>query len=288
MRRDVLVNGSGVDQVAVADRGLHYGDGLFETLAVLDGQPRLWQRHVTRLREGCARLGIAMPDPSILYDEARALCREHARAVLKIIVTRGAGGRGYRPPIRAQHSAPTRIVAVYPWPDYPAAYAEEGIALRVCRTRLGCNPALAGMKHLNRLEQVLARAEWDDPAIAEGLMLDQRERVIAGTMSNLFLVREGRLLTPRLDECGVAGIMRGLILESAVQQGIAVEIGDLSLECLRLADEIFVSNSVAGLWPVRRLAQMTYAVGPLTSALRTGLMAVQRQEMADSADSSNG
>ncbi len=278
----VLVNGRRRDCVLVADRGLQYGDGLFETLAVRGGEPLLWERHLIRLGKGCERLGIALPEPRILLDEARTLSRDHARAVLKIIVTRGVGGRGYRPPRGAEQEPSTRIIALHPWPEYPAAYAADGITLRVCQTRLGSNRALAGLKHLNRLEQVLARAEWDDPDIPEGLMLDQNGDVIAGTMSNLFMVREGRLYTPGLDECGVAGIMRGLTLEWAAEQGVPVQITQLALESLRTADEIFVTNSIAGLWPVRRLQRMTFAIGPLSAALQAWLNQVQIGEIAAS------
>lgn len=260
----MLINGREQGHIAAADRGLHYGDGLFETIAVIDGQLRLWDRHWQRLATGCQRLGITGVDHDVLRGEAHEVCNGVGRGVLKIIVTRGVGGRGYRPPRDAET---TRIVAIYPWPDYPETYWRQGVAMRTCTIRLGHNTALAGLKHLNRLEQVLARREWDDADIAEGVMLDVDDNVIAGTMTNLFLVESGRLLTPALTQCGVAGVMRGLIRAIAAQAGVTCRETTVSLQGLLQADEVFVTNALAGIWPVRRIDQQEYALGPLTKLL---------------------
>lgn len=258
----ILINGVAADKVDALDRGLHYGDGLFETLAVRAGLPLLWQRHMQRLSASCRRLGLPPPDDSLLDKEAAQVCAGVTQGVLKIIITRGAGGRGYRPPAEPH---PTRIVALYPWPDYPPA--TQGVVLRVCATRLARNPALAGMKHLNRLEQVLARNEWDDSGIAEGIMLDNEGRVISGVMSNLFLVKTGGLLTPDVTQCGVAGVMRGLILDIAARLDITARVSAVSLNDVLEADEVFVCNSLIGLWPVRQLAERRYARSPLSTCL---------------------
>lgn len=267
----ILVNGQAQDHIAVADRGLHYGDGLFETIAVNSGRPRLWERHWRRLSTGCRRLGIVQPDPEMLWDEARRVCTDVDQGVLKIILTRGAGGRGYRP---MQTGQATRIMATYPWPAYPEANWRQGVAVRVCTTRLGRNPALAGMKHLNRLEQVLARSEWQDPHIAEGLMLDDDGHVIAGTLSNLFIVTAQGLVTPVLAACGVAGIMRSVILDLAAELDIAWQEAPLRLEDLHRADEVFLTNALIGIWPVRRIEQWDYSVGSLTELLDGRLQAL--------------
>ncbi len=267
----ILINGEAGDRIDVLDRGLQYGDGLFETLRVRAGRPCLWAAHLARLRRGCERLGIAMPAEARLRDEAGRLCAGLDDGVLKIVLTRGPGGRGYRPPRDAR---PTRLLAVFPAPDYPPQYAQAGVAARLCDTRLGLNPALAGLKHLNRLEQVLARAEWDEPGIAEGLMLDIEGNVIEGTMSNLFMVRAGRLCTPGLSRCGVAGVMRARVMAEAGAQGIPVEEGRIGLRDLAAADELFLTNSVIGVWPVRRLDGRDYvAPGPLTARLAAAVEA---------------
>lgn len=267
----VLVNGIETDHVSVQDRGLHYGDGVFETLAVRDGEPLCWGPHLDRLRAGCQRLGIPCPDPSQLLGEARQVSQERPHAVLKLLVTRGVGGRGYRPPGKP---TPSRVVASYPWPEYPRASTHHGVSVRVCDTRLGRNPSLTGIKHLNRLEQVLARAEWTDPDIAEGLMLDMEGQVIEGTMSNLFMVRERRLLTPELGSAGIPGIMRALIMESAGSMGLEVTEASLKLADLGSADELFLCNSIFGVWPIRRLSGKRYAIGPLSLRMRERLTAM--------------
>jgi len=264
----------------VLDRGFQYGDGLFETLRICNGQPQHWSRHMARLASGCERLGITMPDLVCLRTETESLCRdigEEKSGVLKITVTRGKGGRGYASTAGYE---PTRVLAVSPAPEFPASHATQGVKLRLCEMRLGENSALAGIKHLNRLEQVLARAEWDDPDIAEGLLLDNQNNIVEGTMSNLFCVQafEGvqpTLLTPRLSRCGVRGVTRDRILEIATQLDIPARETDVQLTDLQQASEVFISNSLIGIWPVRQFMQQghrqgnqqEYAVGPITRRL---------------------
>lgn len=259
-----LIDGVEADHVSVTDRGLQYGDGLFETVAVRNGCLRLWRAHFQRLTIGARRLGIPCPSQALLFDDCQRLINGTSPVVLKIVLTRGSGGRGYRPP---EDPRPTRIVSVHPWPDYPSDWAEQGVAVTFCRTPLGENPALAGLKHLNRLEQVLARAEWRDPQIAEGIMLDGRGRVIGGTMSNLFLVRSGHLYTPKLDTCGIAGTVRALVLREAGTRGIEVVQTDVVSADLADADGLFLTNALIGVWPVRRLESQTKRLDRLPTEL---------------------
>lgn len=263
--RRMLVNGSFDTRVAATDRGLLYGDGLFETLLVAGGAPCLWLRHLERLATGCERLKLAMPEPELLLAEVRSVIGEATVGAVKLILTRGVGGRGYRPDV---DRSPTRIVQMFPLPEYPADWTEDGITARFCSTPLGINPALAGLKHLNRLEQVLARGEWRDPAIAEGVMLDTDGRVIEGTMSNLFVIRNKRLLTPRLDGCGVAGVMRGLTIDSARTLDITTDLTDLYPPDLRSADAAFFTNSLFGIWPIKRLDEVAYDPRCIPETLR--------------------
>ncbi|MCF6354042.1 MAG: aminodeoxychorismate lyase [Candidatus Polarisedimenticolaceae bacterium] len=254
---NLLINGKQTDQLSVLDRGIQYGDGLFETIAVIDGRLSLWERHVQRLLSGCKRLGITAPEPAGLLAEAEALISHQQRAVLKIVVTRGIGGRGYRP---SKDLQPSRVLYCTPWPDYPEECRKKGILMRLCATGLGINPALAQLKHLNRLEQVVARSEWSDPAIFEGLMLDSDGRVIEGTMSNLFLIKKGLLITPDLQRCGVAGVMRGLIIELAAKLNIPVLIESVSLDDVKSADALFISNSLIGILPVKAFSSQSYCL----------------------------
>lgn len=258
------LNGQPLGAGLQRDRGLAYGDGLFETIAVRRGQPRLLERHLQRLATGCQRLRIPC-DIDQLDAEIRAYAALLGEGVAKLLLTRGDGLRGYAPPAEPEVR---RLLLGSPAPAYPTVHADEGIVLYPCATRLACQPLLAGLKHLNRLEQVLARAEWSGNEYAEGLMLDQEGRPIEGVFSNLFLVHAGRLLTPALDRCGVAGVMRGLILDVAAREGFEAEVLPLSLDDLLQADEVFLCNSQFGIWPVRRYAAANWSVGPLTRKLQ--------------------
>lgn len=262
-----LVNGRPARTIGVNDRGLLYGDGLFETVAVLKGSPAEIDRHLERLLNGCDRLGIVAPDVACLRSEIAQVCAGAARAVMKIIVTRGQGGRGYHP---ASQGEPTRIVTLGAWPEYPRDFYEHGIAACSCRTRLSRNPRLAGMKHLNRLEQILARGEWEDE-YQEGLLMDTEGHVIEGTMSNLFMVVNGALHTPALEQAGVAGIMRARILEAAAGTRIVALVRDLNLDDIKTADAMFFCNSLIGIWPVRRFNGRVLGDHRLVRELRTRL-----------------
>jgi len=262
----VLVNGQPNDCVPTSDRGLLYGDGVFETVAVENGQLRYWSQHLRRLQSGCERLGMAPVNATLLERECHSLIEESQQAVIKVIITRGSGGRGYRTPGQARS---TRIIQLNEWPNYPASCTESGIKTRICQTRLGHNPSLAGIKHLNRLEQVLARQEWDDPVIMEGLMLDASGNLVEGTMSNVFVVKDAVLMTPDLQLCGVAGIMRAHVLDMAAEHSIAARIQRLELDALLQADEVFICNSLMGIWPVIGVDEYDFLKGPVTGRLQT-------------------
>ncbi len=249
MSATVLVNGVAGATVDALDRGLQYGDGLFETLAVRDGRVRLLDLHLERLRDGCRRLGLQAPPADLLVREV-AMVAPVSPAVVKVIVTRGPAGRGYRPPPRPTQ---TRIVAAFQYPAYPAAWREDGVRARICVTRMADSPALAGLKHLGRLEQVLARAEWHDESVAEGLMLDARGHVACGTQSNLFLAMGGELRTPAVDRCGVSGVMRRAVFEWSLGRGQPAAEATIRPGDLLEADEAFVTNAVIGAW---RLAEL--------------------------------
>lgn len=273
----ILVNGQETASIPVLDRGFQYGDGCFTTLEVHDGLPIFLSRHLQRLARDSARLQISLGDGAALPAEARRLAADGGDGVLKIILTRGAGGRGYRCPDQPQ---PSRVLSFHPRPVYPAEWAEAGVVARLCRLRLGLNPSLAGIKHLNRLEQILARQEWSEAEIAEGLLLDSSGYLVEGTLSNVFWLRDGVLQTPRLDRCGVAGVMRELVLELAGRVGLRVRQGRYRLPQMLQADEVFLTNSLIGLWPVRRFQEQQWPVGPHTRRLAAALEQAKQQERA--------
>ena len=257
--------------VPVLERGLHYGDGVFETIACIDGVPRLLERHLRRLRLGCQRLGFDPVDAAALAREVRELALGTSQAVIKLLLTRGtAAARGYAITGRERTR---RISLRYAWRPEDPARLEEGVRVRFATLRLGENPALAGIKHCNRLEQVLARREWTDPAIAEALMFSRSGALVSGTMSNVFLVRESKLLTPLIDQCGVAGIMRGLVLELAAAHGISAQECRLEGAQADSADELFLTNALTGIRPVGELAGVRRVPGPVTRALQEKLAA---------------
>lgn len=268
----ILINGQPDNRIPVTDRGLQYGDGVFETLAFRQGKLEFLEAHLNRLQRGCERLRIPFTDSDTLKLELATVCAQTAEdSVIKIILTRGSGGRGYKAPADAE---PLRIISTHPLPAYPDA-CQQGVTVRLCQQRLGINPSLAGIKHLNRLEQVLARSEWDDDNIREGLMLDIRDRLIEGTMSNLFLVTNSVLYTPAIVDNGIAGVMREQIISLAKQQGIDCIEGDVELTDLLTADEVFLSNSVINIWPVTSMPESNkyWDYGQLTQKLQTLLQA---------------
>ena len=266
-----LVNGEISDQVPITDRGLQYGDGVFETLTVIEGNPQLWDAHMQRLLAGCKRLHIPEPDLELIRQEVQRLLTNNSspsKQIIKIIITRGSGQRGYRPP---DPVLPTRIIALLPFPDYPNNYWTAGVKITICKTRLACNRRLAGIKHLNRLEQVLAHTEWDDPEIIDGIMLNNDQYVIEGTTSNLFWVNQGQIYAPDLSECGVEGVMRNHVIKLAKELQLSTNIGHYFIEDLMAADEIFLTNSVHGIWPVRQVDEYKLQPGPITQKLMSAL-----------------
>jgi 4-amino-4-deoxychorismate lyase len=253
---------------APGNRGLHYGDGLFETLLCLHGRPLRWALHLARLRAGCERLGITPPTEDRLLALVQPLAREDG--VVKLILTRGGEGRGYAAEAVA---APDLLALARPLPADRLRQQQEGIHARWCHARLARNPLLAGLKHLNRLEQVLARAEWHGHEIHEGLMLDSDGGVIEGVSSNLFIVQGGALLTPVLDQAGVAGVMRAAVMRAAATLGLPCHELRLTPAQVLHAEEVFATNAVSGLRPVRRLGRRLWPEPVLARRLQALLAA---------------
>jgi len=262
---DWFSNGRAVEHVSISDRGFQYGDGLFETIAIRNGEPRLWSYHVDRLAKGCKRLGIRMAlETELSEGVVQALSDDDIAvtyAVVKIIVSSGVGQRGYG---RAFADAPTLLFCAFPAEPLALASYRDGIDTLICKTRLATNSPTAGLKTLNRMEQVLARSEFADSDLFEGLTMDAADNIICGTMSNVFFIRDKTVLTPPLDRCGVEGVMRRHVIEMLNQRGIATSVQPLAKTSLADIDEVFLSNSQFGVLPVRSCAQMTWIVGDTT------------------------
>ena len=266
----VQIDGQAATGIDVSDRGLHYGDGLFETIACRGGQARFLDLHVQRLAEGCARLAIQYADFAALAAQIRSVAALQSESIIKLIVTRGsATARGYG----AQGDEVARTVLLqYPWPPQDPAAWERGITVRSAHGRLGENPGLAGLKHLNRLEQVLIRAEWTDPAIQEALVFSSSGRLVSGTMSNVFLVSDGRIMTPAITGAGIRGVMRRVVMGEAQRRGLEVSEAVLDAAALAAAAEIFLTNARIGIWPVRVLDGQPRFVGPVTRQMQQWLL----------------
>jgi 4-amino-4-deoxychorismate lyase len=272
------INGQPGENIAATDRGLLYGDGLFETLLVQNGRVILLEQHLQRLKQGCAVLGLAYP--LALHAELDRFLESSAtpNAVLKIILTRGSGGRGYKPPTAAE---PVRVLQLHPVPADIALKSRVGIIAMMCRHPISSNSRLAGLKHLNRLDQVLGSMELPDN-VEEGLMSDDTGAVIEGTRSNLFLVRAGQLHTPDLSQAGVRGILRSWLIDRFATQHIDVQIDRISCEELENASEMFICNSVLGVWPITQLILpykvMKLPCGPFTRQAQQFLSEIYHHE----------
>lgn len=208
---------------------------------------RFLDYHLERLGDGCRRLAIPAPNTPRLRNELARIAARRPEAVLKLIVTRGIGARGYRPSGRERS---TRVISIHPLSRRSVQAAKGPVHVRMCAMRLGVNETLGGLKTLNRLESVLARAEWSDARVWEGLMRDTDDNIVCGTMSNLFLRRGSSLTTPKLDRCGVAGVMRRWVLEQAHGLQLRASESRVRWEDLNTADEAFMTNAVVGIVPL--------------------------------------
>ena len=269
------------ETVSSQDRGLLYGDGLFETIRFRSGQLLLWEPHRQRLLSGCYALGIDLDHayldsliPEIIASAPSTDC------ILKVIVTRGTGGRGYSPP------SPNRPTVLFQWHALVSDIinnARIGVDVIFCRHPLSVNPVTAGIKHLNRLDQVLASRELSDctlhtPTVREGLMLDVDSNLIEGTRSNVFVVIDNQLCTPELTRCGIDGVMRNRLIALFASKGVKVVVRAIQHRELREGSEAFLCNSVFGVWPILRLIDVHAGAGEGPYELRATTMARMAQQ----------
>jgi 4-amino-4-deoxychorismate lyase len=267
---DVLqINGEAADKVSVLERGLHYGDGVFETLRCHQGRVLFLADHLARLQRGCAQLDINFTDIETLREELTQLASLSVHAMFKVIVSRGiAQSRGYAAS-GTEHA--TRIVLRYPTAAYRVPRPGK---VGVATMRLSENVQLAGIKHLNRLENVLAQRERLELNCDEMLLLNARDEVICGSMSNVFAVRAGQLLTPRIDTCGVAGVLRQQVRRLAQQLDIPYLEQPMTIVDMNSVDELFLTNVRVGIWSVASLDQKRLLPGQLVPRLQTAFLSL--------------
>ena len=272
-----LINGSFDAVISPFDRGFAYGDGVFRTMKMVDGLPENWPLHYQKLVADCAAINIVCPSAELLMSDLQQLflpfdLSENPLAIAKIIITRGAGNRGYTPPAI---TAPMRVITKSAMLQYPELRFSEGVSLTVCETRLASQPKLAGIKHLNRLENVLARMEWTDThttnGIADGIMVDNAGNVIECTAANIFARFSDTLITPSLTQCGVAGITRQRIIDLAHTLSLKVKVEVIDLPTLLSADEVIICNSLYSAWQVKGIQEKTLKTGTLAANIRAAL-----------------
>jgi len=261
------VNGLNVNHVPVSDRGLAYGDGLFETMLIVREDIPLWPLHHERLLKGLVRLQIAVESQRIRHVIDTAL--EAAKDVpadlliLKLIVTRGESSRGYQVDSSVHSTLITQLS-----PLVLDVNKHEGVHVHCCEHVL-MPIAWAGLKTLNQLPYVLAAQERSHTHFDEGLLFTAEGELIEATARNIFIVKDDKIVTPIIDQCGVAGVMRQNIANKiAVQIGVEVIEQRLYKEDLFSADEVFLANSISGIWPVIECEKQRWLIGPITRSLQ--------------------
>ena len=266
MTATIWIDGVAAKALPLPDRGLDYGDGLFETILVLDRYPVLLELHLQRLQSGAERLGFPPCLDKAAGDLRQVLDALPAKGVLALRLTleRGQGPRGYTPPLQPEPRSIITVTSLASSPDVPL----PPLAVVPVGMRLGQQPALAGIKHLNRLEQVLAMRESAAQGADEALMCDQAGAVVSLAAANLYAVHEGVISTPAIEDCGVAGTRRRALLERwAPALGLRVLEQPLSLDTLLAADEVFCSNSLVGLRAVASIGERHWSAQPVMSRL---------------------
>ena len=252
-------NNKNFKNISLEDRGLLYGDGLFETIAIRDGKLRLWEYHLSRLIRGCEVLSLKSPSKKYLHDKVMNAFHEskleQSSAIAKIIITAGKSKRGYG---RNKNTVPSEFFSIYPAIKIRESDYKNGIELTLCKTRLAVNSITAGLKTLNRLEQVLAKIEFEGTHFFEGLTMDSEDNIICGTMSNIFFIKGEGLYTPCLKRCGVKGVMRKHLLVSLKKANIDVNIQPIKITDMEYFDEIFITNSQFGILPVNQCNEIKW------------------------------
>ena len=238
--------------MAVADRALQYGDGCFTTMAFYQGELQLWPQHLARLQNNCQRLAIDFSQWQRLHKDLTMLLERLGKTngVLKIIITRGAGGRGYSP---RGVGEPTYIISKHALPEHYPAWQQNGITLGLSPVKLARQPLLAGIKHLNRLEQVLIKQALDSTAFDDALVCDTEDNIIEASAGNVFWWHKGTWFTPSLAESGVAGVMRDTICQLITGLGQPLVETNQVLSADFSADEMFICNTLMSMVPVKSL-----------------------------------
>ena len=264
---DTWVNGEPQSTTTIHDRGLQYGDGFFTTILINNKQILNWSAHWRRIKNSCSVLNLPAPDSEQLKAWiAKALLsylneKQEQSCVLKILFTRGVGGIGYQMPSETKQ---TCLFVIKPSPitkiETENKPMEAGLS-----NQLASISGLAGVKSLSRLENVLARTEIVTSGFSEGIMCNYNKQVVCGTQSNVFIIKDKRVITPKLDLSGVEGTTRYQLMSFLPDLGYEVEEAELTLEQLYQDDELFFSNAVRGIQPVNKFLNTKFCCGQTKS-----------------------
>ncbi len=262
-----LINGKFKKSISVLDRGLAYGDGFFETMLWQRFQNQkkfgveFWVRHLMRIKKGCDLMRIKIPDETQFLEQRNKILDKTIKdgknsGLLKLIITRGVGGRGYR---FEDNMEPTLIFLSFEKPLLNETNYKLGVTTRICGTKLSQNQNLSGLKHLNRLDSVLARSEWDDDYF-EGIFLDLNKNIIEGTMTNVFFVKKNILITPPIINSGINGVMRQVVIEESKRFFEKIIERPIHINEVKSFDQMFLTNSVLKILPVRQFNDNFYSI----------------------------
>ena len=286
MKHISLINGQFTDKISVLDRGLSYGDGFFETmnwkyfLTTKVSKVEFWKRHLLRLKKGCESTLINFPSISLIESYRDKILKKSKKqgmssGVLKIIITRGSGGRGYK---FERNMIPNIILLVFPSLQYNEKNYKNGVNLKFCSSNLSINKNIAGFKHLNRLDSVVARSEWTNQNIFEGIITDIDGSVIEGTMTNIFCIKKSKLYTPNISEVGIKGIMRDVILEKFCGYFKQTIEKKITVKFLLESDSVFITNSIIKIVPVKKLEKKKYKIH---SAIRDLIKEIKNEKLLE-------
>ena len=262
-----LINGKFKDSISVYDRGLAYGDGFFETMLwdsfkdknKINVGVEFWLRHLKRIKDGCRLMQINFPTNDEIIGQRnkllKASLKQKKSGLLKMIITRGEGGRGYK---FEKNMSPTIIFLSLQKPKIEKKHIKLGVTVKICETNLSKNTNLFGFKHLNRLDSVLARSEWEDEKIFEGVFVDSKQNILEGTMTNIFFVKKKTLITPPIIDSGINGVMRQVVIDNAKLFFDKVIIKNINLSDVKKFDQMFLTNSVLKVMPVSRFEKKKF------------------------------
>lgn len=250
------INGAEAEYIAVSDRAMQYGDGCFSTILVEQGKPRLWPLHQARFEKTLAALSIPMPDWLTVQQQVERLAANFvSKGVVKVLISRGSGGRGYSP---TGCESPSVVISHSPFPKHYHGWQQVGIELGVCQQALGLSPMLAGFKHLNRLEQVLLKQEIESCNWADAVVCDVLGQVVETSASNIFWRKGNTIFTPDLSMAGVCGVMRSHVMTLIKSTPYCLEIVKSPLDALLCADEVFITNALMALVPINQINEHSF------------------------------